>query len=249
MPRAGELIVRLKQSKGIKGDEALGFGKADVFANMSLGGERRSSKVVTDGGSDSVWDEEFSFKIAAYVNLSLYQYLKIFIYDQDYVYDSRRGTCKIDVKNLLDEHEDEVPDKEYPVMFHGDQRGSLIVGFSFKPANVLPVVKPELTSVKSEKEDESTFDHLMHKIQHIGQRRYHKPRKSVAAEQPVVGPLPHIKVHAEKQDEEEDDDKEDGEEEGEEGEEGEQEEEHSGWTSESEPECEEQDFEFDFSFN
>ncbi|KAG6558083.1 hypothetical protein Mapa_000264 [Marchantia paleacea] len=222
MPRAGELIVRLKQAKGIRGDEAFGFGKADLFANLSLGGEKRTSKVVTDGGANTVWDEEFSFKIAAYVNLTLYQFLKIFIYDQDYCGDSRRGTCKIDVKNLLDKHEDEVPDQEYPVMFQGDQRGVLIVGFSFKPANVLPVVKPELTNVKSQKEEESAFDHLIHKIQHMGHHHHRKPKKLVSGEQSVVGAGKQKQVHPEEKKEEEKEE--------------EQEEKHRGWTSESESE-------------
>ncbi|KAL2632271.1 hypothetical protein R1flu_016957 [Riccia fluitans] len=186
MTRAGELIIRLKQVKGVRGDEALGIGKADLYANLSLGGEKRSSQVVNDGGGDTAWNEEFSFKIAAYVNMALYEKLRIYIYDSDYWGDSRRGTAWIDVKSLLDEDSpDEIPDQEYPVVFHGEQRGVIIAGFTFKPANVLPVVKPQLTTVE-DSQDDSAIEQLIHNIQDM--KPFHrKPKKRIlTAEQTVL---------------------------------------------------------------
>ncbi|KAL3695376.1 hypothetical protein R1sor_009452 [Riccia sorocarpa] len=173
----GELIVRLKQVKGVRGDEALGFGKADLYANLVLGDLKMSSKVVNNGGGDTEWNEEFTFQIGSHVKLVLYEKLRIYIYDADYWGDSRRGTAWIDLKHLIEGGGDEIPHTEYPVKFHGEQKGVVIVGFTFKPANLLPVVQPQLTTVDGN-DDESTMDQLIHKIQEL--KPFHrKPRKKV----------------------------------------------------------------------
>ncbi|BBM98634.1 hypothetical protein MPTK1_1g14990 [Marchantia polymorpha subsp. ruderalis] len=133
--RAGELIIRLKRARHIKGHEFMCFGKANVFALLTIGGEKRKSKVITNGGTNPVFEEQLSFKIAEHVQFSLYSVMYLHLYDHDLRKDKLRGTVKIEVADLLQANQNDVPIQMFQVMHKDKPRGTVELGLTFIPSN------------------------------------------------------------------------------------------------------------------
>ncbi|KAL3685741.1 hypothetical protein R1sor_003763 [Riccia sorocarpa] len=140
MMKAGELIIRLKQADHLKGKSFLWFGRASMYALFTIGGEKRNSKVIHHSGTSPVWNEQLSFKIAEHVHFGLYNTLNVHFFDHELRRRNiPRGTAKIDVAALLEEHKNEVPVQEYQVFYKGKPKGTVELGLTFIPSTRKPL--------------------------------------------------------------------------------------------------------------
>jgi hypothetical protein len=91
---AGNLFLTLNDAKGLPNKESIG--KQDPYAKILVDGKReKKSKVHQNGGSNPVWNQEFTYSLAGKEQL-----LDIKLYDSDTGRDDKIGECRVNISDL-----------------------------------------------------------------------------------------------------------------------------------------------------
>ncbi|CAM6105522.1 unnamed protein product [Calypogeia fissa] len=128
----GKLIVTVHRARGIKGDEMIGLGKADPYAEVKLGGTDHGGStahtpVARNAGSDPVWNHPLIFPIRS--KHEEYNELSIVLFNKNLWSDKQLG--EISIKNIQElswnRRLTAVPEEWHRVSYKENVRGEVLL--------------------------------------------------------------------------------------------------------------------------
>ncbi|MCO5597581.1 hypothetical protein L7F22_051660 [Adiantum nelumboides] len=122
----GTVEIEIIKGHDLKDVEA--FGKSDPYVTLAIGGQKRRSKTINDGGKSPVWNESFLFEIPDGPHD-----LDIHVFDQEkHGSDEAMGSVNISLIKLFAERQ--IAPCAYKVQRpNGKFEGELVLGLKFFP--------------------------------------------------------------------------------------------------------------------